>query len=273
MLPFSTWFSPLDNEPEMRSCWAAKLRLEKTLAIRRASDNALRIRMETPGRSDACCVLTYNHIIPLRSRLLPRRLYGRRKVNNYSAEIRALSAGTGRSAPKTRSLPGCRRIYCDCRRVPAIQHAATERRQIPPRLHRLDAWTGLPAPVPDPLLRFLAESAGAAEPLFHVLAAGRNLSGSSVSVAGWNFLCDGHRKALAERRRAGPDCPRDHPPRRRDLHLRPALPPAGVRHLLGLGAENRSAARGRAEHHRPLDDAAGSALLAGARARSPAAKR
>ena len=65
------------------------------------------------------------------------------------------------------------------------------------------------------------------------------------------------RKNLPPRR----DRAHDHPARRGNFRLRSAVPRAGIRHLLGMGAQERSAARGHPQHHRPLHDADGCLVL------------
>src|ERR1700686_4765543 len=106
---------------------------------------------------------------------------------------------SSRDPEVTRIFPAA--VYCLCQAQPPAYAAA--KRKIPARLHRLDARAGLPSDVPDPRLRFLAQPAGAAKPLFHVLPVGRNLSGPPVSVSGWNFVCHGHRKTTPERTSTG----------------------------------------------------------------------
>src|ERR1700740_367536 len=53
--------------------------------------------------------------------------------------------------------------------LPLPRHASPRRNEIPPRLHRLDARTGLRPHVSDALLRLLARRTGAPEPLLYVL--------------------------------------------------------------------------------------------------------
>ena len=55
-------------------------------------------------------------------------------------------------------------------------------------LHRLDARSGMPANVSDPLLRLMAGRIGATKPLFYVFAAGRDFSSASfLFLAGISF--------------------------------------------------------------------------------------
>ena len=70
-------------------------------------------------------------------------------------------------------------------------------------------------------------------------------------------------KLAAKESAAGADRPHHDPARRRNLGLWPAVPAAGIRDLLGMGAEKRSAPRRYPQHHRRLDDADGGALLDG----------
>src|ERR1017187_8549387 len=178
----------------------------------------------------------------------------------YGIRSRILRAQSG-SQPENHGIPA------RCRILPlqiSATHAPAKCRQIPPGLHRLDARSGLPADVPDALLRFLAYSPGAPKPLFYVLAAGGNLSGTAVFVPGGDVVCAGDGKTLAEGSAGRANRAHDDSAWRGDLRLRHALPPARIRSLVGLGAQKRSAASGRAEHHRPVDDADGRCLLAGA---------
>jgi hypothetical protein len=142
-------------------------------------------------------------------------------------------------------------------------NALTASRQIPPRLHRLDARPGLPAHVPDPLLRFLAETLRPPVGLFHVLAVGRNLPCPAVSLSGRHFVRSGHRTPAAEKSCAGSDRAHHHPPRRGNFWLRAIVPPAGVRPRLGMVSVDRPAARRHPQHDRPLDDADGRDVLVG----------
>jgi hypothetical protein len=107
---------------------------------------------------------------------------------------------------------------------------------IPPVcLYRLDARPGLCSDVSDPLLRLLAESRRRPERAVHVLATGRNLPSAAISISGWRFNRTGNRKAVEEEFASGANCSCHHPPRRRNLRVRPALPFPGIHHRPGAG--------------------------------------
>jgi len=132
---------------------------------------------------------------------------------------------------------------------------------IPAGLHRLDARLGLRPDVSDPLLRLLAQPRRAPEQVLHVLPTRRNLPSSFVFVSGGGFVRTGNRKAVDQESATRANRARYDPSWRGNLCLRLALSPAGICHCLGLGAAQRSVARGHTQHHRSLDDAHGSALL------------
>src|SRR3974390_647154 len=70
-----------------------------------------------------------------------------------------------------------------------IEHGQGRHSKDATRLYRLDAWTRLPADVPDPLLRRVARRISAPEPLLHVLTTGRDFPRSTVSFSRGNFVC------------------------------------------------------------------------------------
>src|SRR5580658_856301 len=142
-------------------------------------------------------------------------------------------------------------------------HACTGTGPIPPRLYRLDARTGLRTDVSDSLLRFVALRRSAAEPVFHVFAAGRDFSGAAFSFSGRSFVCAGHGKTVGEESFSGADCQAHDSAGRGDFRLRTTLPAAGVRPRNGMVAVDGPAAGGHPEHDWPVDDADGRSVLAG----------
>ena len=60
---------------------------------------------------------------------------------------------------------------------------------------------------------------------------------------------------------AEPDRAHNHPARRGNSGARFSVSAAGICHRLGMGAVERSVARGHPEHHRPFHDADGSGVL------------
>src|SRR5579863_1886527 len=103
----------------------------------------------------------------------------------------------------------------------------------------------------------MAGRSGPAEPVFHVFAAGRDVPGAAVSVSGGNLVRAGDGKTMAEGCAGRANCANDDLARRGDLRLRTAVPVAGIYRRLGMGAEERPAARGCAEYDRVVDDAVG----------------
>ena len=132
---------------------------------------------------------------------------------------------------------------------------------IPAGLYRLDARFGLRPDVSDPLLRLLAHSQPAPKQILHVLATWRHIPRSFIFISCRNLVCSRHRETVEQKSCPRTNRPYHHPSRRGNLRLRPALSPAGIRRRLGLGAVQRSVARGYPQHHRPVHDAHGRFVL------------
>src|ERR1700751_2903234 len=101
------------------------------------------------------------------------------------------------------------------------------------------------------------------EPVLHGFAIIGDVSSAPVSLSGGDLVCPGHGQTLAEESLAQAHRAQHNPPRRRNLLLRLTVSLSGIPDLLGLGPEERPAARRHSEHYRPLDDADGDTLLAG----------
>ncbi len=95
------------------------------------------------------------------------------------------------------------------------------------------------------------------------VAEARHAPRAALPLSRRHFIRPGHRQAHSQKSQPRPDNPHHGPPRRRNLGLRPALPPAGVSHCLGLGSVDRSVSRRHPQHYRPLDDLDGAALRTG----------
>src|SRR5580704_17242166 len=139
----------------------------------------------------------------------------------------------GQSPGKTRNRPPLPRILPVAN---SAAYAAARRCKIPDCLHRLDAWSGLPADVPDPLLRLVAQSPSPPKRLFHVLPVRRNLSCTLVSFLGRNLTRTGHGETASEKSFDSRHRPHYHLSRRTSLRVRAAFSVAGVPGGLGMGA-------------------------------------
>src|SRR5581483_4353419 len=115
---------------------------------------------------------------------------------------------------------------------------------IPTRLYRLDARAGLPADVPDALLRFLAQCRCAQDHFLYVVAIGRNSSGAAVPVSGGHIVRASDGQASRQRRPRRTDRADYHPPRSRDLWPWVVVSRAGICDRISVGAVDRPSPRG-----------------------------
>ena len=122
----------------------------------------------------------------------------RRSAGQFAAKTGQLRVNRHQSLKNTGHSAATAPLPYTARANPKLPMPLPEAAKSRLALHRLDAGTGLRADVPDPLLRLLAQPAGEAEPFLHVFAAGRDVSGSAVSVPGGDFVCAGHGETLAE---------------------------------------------------------------------------
>src|SRR5438552_7958600 len=102
-------------------------------------------------------------------------------------------------------------------------------------LHCLAARLGLPADVPDALLRCLARWPRSQFNFLHVVAARRHIPCTAVPIPCWNFFRVSYRQAREEASVSKSDRKDHHSAWRRNLCPRIALPDPGIRDLARLG--------------------------------------
>src|SRR6185437_6010856 len=133
-------------------------------------------------------------------------------------------------------------------------------------VHRLDAGTGVPADVPDALLRFVAVGGGAQDGIFWVVATGGHAAGAAIFIFGGNFVRAGDGADAAEGNWRGANCANDDFARSGDSRARVALSRAGVRARIRIRAVDGFAARGHSQRDWDFDHVDGGAVLGGAQA-------
>ena len=130
-------------------------------------------------------------------------------------------------------------------------------------MDRLDARPCVCAYVSNALLRRVAGRRRAPYIIPQRIPAAGHASRTSLSLSRRHFIRPGHRQARSQESQPGPDYPHHGTPRGGDICLRPALPPAGISHCLGVGSMDRSVSGRHIEHHRPLDDSDGALMRTG----------